>query len=72
MSFSRSDHVLQTPIQGWMMAIVSHSIEKNQSFHLDVLHEVFSSTCWMLLLFYFLLQVMALLSGFAGVYTEVS
>ncbi|CAN1805167.1 CMP-sialic acid transporter 4 [Linum perenne] len=40
-----SDHVLQTPFQGWMMAILgSYNISS--------------------------LQVMALLSGFAGVYTE--
>ena len=58
--------MLQTPIQGWMMAIVSCK-RRYIHFHLDY--------CWKcsphlaeLVIF---LQVMALLSGFAGVYTEV-
>jgi len=58
--------VLQTPIQGWMMAIVSCK-RRYIHFHLDYCWKYFPRLAELVIL----LQVMALLSGFAGVYTEV-
>lgn len=70
--FCSSDHVLQTPYQGWIMAIVSplHLSDLVENKKLNE-KKSYCPYLFVNLLSLNPLQVMALLSGFAGVYTEV-